>query len=87
MEDNDNQIRKNTFDSFMILYYKLYKESKENLKVIYKIFVYLIKEKKILKTKEEMQKLICGSNIKYLFDNSFEILVLLIKELQKENEI
>ena len=91
LEDNDDQIGNNTTESFMVLYYKSHQESKENLKEIYKIFVYLIKEKKILfkknQLKDEIQIQLCDLNIQYLFDNSFEILVLLIKELQKADEI
>ena len=43
LEDNNDEIENNTSESFMTLYYKALKENKDNLKEIYKTFVYLIK--------------------------------------------
>ena len=90
LENINDEIENNTSESFMILYYKALSENKQNLKEIYKIFFYLIKEKNILSKKEdllkEIKQQINDLNIKYLFDNSLEILALLIKELQKNDE-
>ena len=90
LEDNNDEIENNTSESFMALYYKALKENKDNLKEIYETFIYLIKEKNILSKKDdlltEIKQQINDLNIKFLFDNSLEILILLIKELQKNDE-
>ena len=82
-EKNAIQISK---EIFMLLYYRLYKENEENLKIIYKILEYLIYEKEIIKKDESiLQEIKSQFNDRLmitLFETSIDNLILIIKELQ-----
>ena len=84
------ELDNNSTESFLILYYKLYKENKEKLNKVNEILKYLITEKDILSKKEdiigEIKSQINDLLIKNLFDTSYDILIILIKHLQYNDE-
>ena len=77
-------------ESFLITYYRVYNENKENKKEILKILEYLICTKKVLEKSEKLRKEFDEKlnifSIKNLFDSSIEALILIIKGLQINNE-
>ena len=74
----------------MILYYKLYDENIENLKIIGKIFNYLIYEENLLSKEPniiiEIKNQFNERILKILFDSSLDILILFTKQLQYNDE-
>ena len=77
----------NAKEIFMLLYYKLFKE--KDTQKINEILKYLIYEKQILKREESILKEINSQIsfyvVKVLFNSSFDILILIIKQLQYKN--
>ena len=71
---------------FLTLYYKLYKENCENLKIIYKIFEYIIYDQELFKKEvtilKEIKLQFNDRTMKVLFEKSPDILILLVKQLQ-----
>ena len=90
INNEENEIDNITMESFMPIYYKINKETDENLKEIKEIFIYLINKKQIFSKKKEIIqeiKLQLNDNfIKNLFDSLFEVLNILIKTLQYNDE-
>ena len=77
-------------ESFLVVYYRVFNENKENIPEIFKILEDLICNKKILekseKVKKEFDETFNIFSIINLFDSSIESLILLIKGLQINNE-
>ena len=77
-------------ESFLVLYYRVFNENKENISNIFKILEDLICNKKVLeksvKVKKEFDEAFNIFSIINLFDSSIESLILLIKRLQINNE-
>ena len=81
-------IDNNSYESFLTLYYKLYKEKEENLKEISEILKYLI-QKDIFSKKEDLIKEIKGQINETLIItllDSIDVLILLIKQFQNNDE-
>ena len=83
IEKNQNSISK---EIFMLLYYRLYKENEENLKIIYSLLEYLIYERKIMQKEEtivqEIKSQFNDRLMLTLFETSIDNLILIIKQLQ-----
>ena len=88
--DDEKEIDNITSESFLLLYYKLTKEKDENLNKVIDIMKYLINKKDILSVKKDLIKEIKSQLndliIKTLFNVSIELLILLIKPLQYNDE-
>ena len=90
VNNKEDELDNVSMESFMPLYYRINKESKENLKEIKEIFIYLINQKHILSIKEdiisEIKLQLNDLFMKSLFDSAFDILNILIKKLQYNDE-
>ena len=87
---NTDEINNVTYESFLYLYYKIYKEKNENLSEIIIIMKYLIYKKDILtKGKNELKEIKTNINdflVKNMFDISINMLTILIRNFQFNDE-
>ena len=86
----DEHLSETIEESFLVVYYRVFNENEENKKEILKILENLICKKKVLekseKVKKEFDETFNIFSITNLLDSSIDLLILIIKGLQINNE-